>query len=115
MKQTSLEEVKKIAGTGDYRLIPVCREILSDITTPVQVMRKLKCVSDHCFLLESVEDSRQWGRYSFLGYNPTLEINLKDRVLVVTDEKGHSEKFTCSDPGAYIKKLVKDNRAPRLE
>ncbi len=115
MRQTSLEEVRKIAESGDYKLIPVVREILSDITTPVQVMKKLKNVSDHCFLLESVEDSRQWGRYSFLGYNPTMDISLKNHVLTVTDEKGNVSDRACDEPGAYIKKLVDAHRSPRLE
>ncbi len=79
MRQSSLEEVKKIALSGQYRLIPVIREILSDVATPVQVMRKLLMVSDHCFLLESVEDSRQWGRYSFLGYSPRMEVTSRGR------------------------------------
>jgi anthranilate synthase component 1 len=115
MHQTTFEEVQRIAGSGDYRLIPVVREILSDIATPVQVMRKLKNVSDHCFLLESVEDSRQWGRFSFLGYNPTMEINLKDHVMTVTDEKGETSSFHTDEPGAYIKELVNKNKSPRLE
>ena len=115
MHQTTFEEVKKIAGTGDYKLIPVVREILSDIATPVQVMRKLKNVSDHCFLLESVEDSRQWGRYSFLGYNPTMEISLKEHKLYVTDEKGEVTVTETDEPGAFLKELVQKNRSPRLE
>ena len=115
MHQTTFEEVKKIAGTGDYKLIPVVREILSDIATPVQVMRKLKNVSDHCFLLESVEDSRQWGRYSFLGYNPTMEISLKEHKLYVTNEKGEVTVTETDEPGAFLKKLVQKNRSPRLE
>ncbi|WP_026516114.1 anthranilate synthase component I [Butyrivibrio sp. MC2021] len=115
MHQTTFEEVKKIAGTGDYKLIPVVREILSDIATPVQVMRKLKNVSDHCFLLESVEDSRQWGRYSFLGYNPTMEISLKEHKLYVTDEKGEVTVTETDEPGAFLKELVHKNRSPRLE
>ena len=115
MHQTTFEEVLKIAGTGYYKLIPVVREILSDIATPVQVMRKLKNVSDHCFLLESVEDSRQWGRYSFLGYNPTMEISLKEHKLYVTDENGEVTESDCDAPGAFLKELVEKNKSPRLE
>lgn len=115
MQQTTFEEVLKIAGTGDYKLIPVVREIFSDIVTPVQVMRKLKNVSDHCFLLESVEDSRQWGRYSFLGYNPTMEISLKEHKLYVTDESGEVTVTECDEPGEFLKELVEKNRSPRLE
>lgn len=65
MEQTSLEELKRTAASGVYRRIPIWREIFSDIATPVQVLKKLLAVSDHCFLLESAEDNKQWGRYSF--------------------------------------------------
>ncbi len=115
MKQTSLEKVKEIAATGDYRLIPVIREILSDIATPVQVMRKIQNVSSHSFLLESVEDNRQWGRYSFLGYNPTMELRSKGNELVVAYKDGRKEVIRTDNPSEYIKELVKENRAPKLE
>ncbi len=114
MKQTSLEEVKKIVASGQYRLVPIIRQILSDVATPVQVMRKLQMVSDHCFLLESVEDSRQWGRYSFLGYNPTMQISSKGKDMTVTDEKGDVRTFETADPGEYIRQLVEENRSPKL-
>ncbi len=78
MKQTSLDEVRKIASSGDYKLIPVKREIFSDIRTPLETLRALQNVSNHCFLLESCEDNRQWGRYSFLGYAPDMTITVKD-------------------------------------
>ncbi len=115
MRQSSLEEVKKIALSGQYRLIPVIREILSDVATPVQVMRKLLMVSDHCFLLESVEDSRQWGRYSFLGYSPRMEVTSRGRRLTVTDENGAKTSFETDDPSSFIKELVEKNRSPKLK
>ena len=46
----------------DYRCIPVSRRILSDIATPIQVLRILKSVSRHCYMLESLEDADKWGR-----------------------------------------------------
>ena len=64
----SLAEVKVLAGSGNYRRIPVCRELLADRFTPVEVMRTLRAASCHCYLLESAEDSQKWGRFSFLGY-----------------------------------------------
>ncbi len=115
MIQTSLEEVKKIAEGGKYRLVPVIREILSDVATPVQVMRKIQNVSIHSFLLESVEDNRQWGRYSFLGYNPTMEISSKGKNLVVTHKNGSKEVINTDNPSEYIKKLVDENRSPKLK
>ncbi len=115
MRPESYEDVKELAKKGDYRLIPLIRELMADIATPVQVMRKLKNVSDHCFLLESVEDSRQWGRYSFLGYEPKVQITLKDHVLTVTSENGETKKMQTDEPGAFISNLVSENKSPRIE
>ncbi len=48
-------------------MAPVCCELMSDIRTPIEVLRILKNVSTHCFLLESVTEQEKWGRYTFLG------------------------------------------------
>ena len=55
----TLEAVKKL--TEDNRRIPLTREIYSDIRTPMEVLRVLKQVSTHCYMLESVEESKRWG------------------------------------------------------
>ncbi|MBO6147629.1 MAG: anthranilate synthase component I [Lachnospiraceae bacterium] len=113
MLQTSLEDIKRIAKEGDYRRIPVVRELLSDIRTPVGLLRVLLNVSSHTFMLESVEDSRQWGRYSFLGYEPSMEISCKDHILrVVKDGKVTTEHV--EHPSAYIRSVINENRAPKL-
>lgn len=113
MLQTSLEDIKRIAKDGDYRRIPVVRELLSDIRTPVGLLRVLLNVSSHTFMLESVEDSRQWGRYSFLGYEPSMEISCKDHILrVVKDGKVTTEHV--EHPSAYIRSVINENRAPKL-
>ncbi|MFN2927495.1 anthranilate synthase component I [Lachnospiraceae bacterium YH-ros2228] len=112
MKQTSYEEVRKIAASGDYKRIPVTREILSDIRTPVETLRALLNVTSHCFLLESVEDSRQMGRYTFLGYDPTMEISCKDHLLTI--KAGGTIQMKVDHPGPYIQKIIQDNRSPRL-
>ena len=70
----SLNEVKTIAASGRYRVLPVSCEILSDFTTPIEVMRILKNVSTHCYMLESAWANEKWGRYTFLGFDPKLEI-----------------------------------------
>ena len=70
----SLEEVKALAAAGKYKVLPVSCELLSDLCTPIQVLRKLKNVSSHCYILESVEDREKWGRYTFLGFDPKLEV-----------------------------------------
>ena len=69
----TLDEVRKIAQTGLYKRIPVCRELYADRYTPVEVMRTLRKASRHCYLLESASQTEVWGRYSFLGYDPGIQ------------------------------------------
>ena len=78
METLSLEQAKKAASADRYGLIPLTRELYADAVTPVEVMRILKNVSRHCYMLESAEDNKQWGRYTFLGYDPALEITCHD-------------------------------------
>lgn len=64
-------EVKKIAESGQYNVVPISCEILSDFTTPIETMKILKNVSTHCYMLESAVADEQWGRYTFLGFAPS--------------------------------------------
>ena len=73
MDMTTLDQAKALAATGDFDIVPVSCQLYADDVTPIMVLRKLQNVSRHCYLLESVENSTQ-GRYTFLGYNPTMEI-----------------------------------------
>ena len=56
----TLDEAKEL-GKG-YKVVPISKEILSDIRTPIEVLRILKGVSRHCYMLESVEHQDRWGR-----------------------------------------------------
>ncbi|MCR4839088.1 MAG: anthranilate synthase component I family protein [Eubacterium sp.] len=105
----SLEQVRKIAATGDYKVCPVSTELLSDFTTPIETMRILKSVSTHCYLLESAQASETWGRYTFLGYEPKLEITCRDGEMKVGDLK-----FTTQDPSEKLRELLAEYRSPRI-
>lgn len=74
----SLEEVRKVAAAGTYKVLPVSCEILADICTPIEAIKILKNVSSHCYMLESVAEHEKWGRYTFLGFDPKLEITCID-------------------------------------
>ena len=92
-----LEEAVKLKNESEYKIVPISTEILSDITTPIEVMKKLKSVSSHCYMLESIEDNRNWGRYTFLGYEPRMEISCTNSKLVI---KGEIElEVLTSNPG----------------
>ena len=68
----TFDEVKKIVAEKKFKVIPLSCEILSDIATPIEVLRILKNVSAHCYMLESVAEQEKWGRYTFLGFEPKL-------------------------------------------
>lgn len=106
----SLEEVKRIADTGQYDIIPLSIELLSDIKTPVQVLKVLLAASQHCYLLESVEDNEKWGRYSFLGYNPKLTITCSDGRMKIGDRE-----IETRDPNKYIREVLSGYKSPVIE
>ena len=103
----TLEKVKEIAASGEYRRIPVCKELYADRYTPVEVMRVLRKASKHCYLLESASQTEVWGRFSFLGYEPAMEITTKE--LYLTSYNSHyasdlSHLIRCFPPPPGFKK-----------
>ncbi|MBR3409305.1 MAG: chorismate-binding protein [Candidatus Methanomethylophilaceae archaeon] len=106
--EPTLEEVLKIAADGRYKKCPVCRRITSD-RTPADLAKVLMNVSNHCFLLESVDEDKNWGRYSFLGYDPSMAISCKNKTMRI----GDLEIFT-DDPASYVRQVVDARRSPRI-
>ena len=115
----SLETVKQLASQGDYKRIPVCRELFSDKYTPVEVMRMLKKASHHCYLLESASQSEAWGRYSFLGYDPVMEITCSEGEMKIrhTGENGKQEEKIChvTHPGETLRQVLDQYKSPKVE
>ena len=103
------EEMARYREAG-YKVAPVSCELLADICTPIQAVRKLKNVSSHCFLLESAEPQENWGRYTFLGYDPKLSITCSDGEMRVGDLKLKTE-----DPSAVLRQILAEYRSPRIE
>lgn len=121
MFSPSLEEVKKIAENKEYRRIPISYELFSDIATPVEVLRILKGTSNHCYMLESIEDAQKWGRYSFLGFDPLLEFTCQNGVVQIKGDADFNElnddliTIETDSPGEIIKDLVLKNKSPKLD
>ena len=105
-----LTMIRQLAADGTYKTAPVSMEILSDIRTPIEVMRILKRVSDHCYMLESVADNEKWGRYTFLGYNPGLEITCLNGHMKIGDLH-----FDTTDPRTYLKQILAERKSPRIK
>ena len=114
----SLEEVKELSRTGLYKRIPVCREIMADRFTTVEVMRILRAASHHCFILESAENNQPWSRYSFLGYDPSMEITCLNGKLTI--KKGEENEMvetvekTVAHPGDDIRRILAEYKSPKL-
>ncbi|MCR4960829.1 MAG: anthranilate synthase component I [Lachnospiraceae bacterium] len=104
-----IEEVKKYAESGKYDIFPLSAEILSDICTPIEAVRILKNVSVHTFMLESVSESETWGRYTFLGYDPKMDITVSEGHI-----RSGDLEFDSDDPAGFLRNLLAKYKSPRL-
>ena len=107
---TGLEEIRRAASEGKYKVFPVSCELMSDFTTPIETVRILKNVSKHCFMLESAKADEKWGRFTFLGYEPKFSITCSDGNIRIGDDSKKTD-----DPSECIRQLMKDFVSPRVE
>ena len=114
MIRPTLEEAMQYQK--DYKVVPVLKEIYSDIRTPMQVLKILKKASKHCYMLESVENQENWGRYTFLGYKPKLCVTCMNGKLKVTDVNGTViREVLVQHPEACINEILADYKSPKIE
>ena len=117
--QPSLEEVRALAAQPGICRVPVKRELFADCITTIEAMRALRAASNHCFLLESAEADQCWGRYSFLGFNPTLEVTCLDGQLSirrnVEGDEPLRETRQVDHPGAIIRQIIAENKSAKVE
>lgn len=106
----TLTEIRKIASDGKYRIVPVSCELLSDFTTPIEVMKILKNRSSHCYLLESAQANEKWGRYTFLGFDPKLEITCAQGEMKIGNRK-----VKTGNPSSYLRKILAEYKSPEFE
>ena len=111
MHSPPLEEFRRLAHS--YRVVPVWREVLADLTTPVAAFARL-VGSDDGFLLESVEHGERWSRWSFIGRNPMATIVARGRQVQVTGNLGVD---IPRDEGmlAALEVLLSHYRAPAID
>lgn len=104
-----LAKLQKLKENKEYTLAPISMEILSDFITPIEAIRILKAASTHAYLLESAKANENWGRYTFLGFEPELSISCIDGKMNVD-----GKEFECSDPTNYLRDLLKKYKSPRV-
>ncbi len=123
MNILSLKEAKQL-GSG-YQIVPIYTEMLADVTTPIEVLKKLKKKSRHCYILESVEEQKHFGRYTFLGYEPIMELTCQNGAVTIREgreanENGSynmilKEEKQTSHPGSCVREILKDYTSPKVE
>ena len=108
---TRFEDFVELSSRGT--LVPVCREVMADLLTPVSAFLRLAEDSEHAFLFESVEGGERLARYSFLGKDPFLILRSRGgRVLL--DEKGTTSERQESFV-EVLREVMSRYRAPRVE
>ena len=111
----SREDFLALAGT--HAIVPVWREVLADLSTPLGVYDRLRREPGPSFLLESVEHGERWGRYSFIGLHPLLRLVAKGGEVTVEGPAPAPvrEALATGDPLRVLDALLAALRAPQLE
>lgn len=105
MYYSTTQEFEKLCKQGN--LVPVYREILADVETPVSAFIKMDN-GKHVCLLESVEKGERWGRYSFLSVDPFMIFQTKGKVAYLLKSEGKNETYQIEgDPLSVLKKIMK--------
>jgi len=112
MYQPSYEEFCKKAKKGN--LVPVYKEILADLETPVSAFLKIDD-GKYSYLLESVEGGEKLGRYSFLGTSPFLIIRAKDKKIEVIKNGKKSISDIDENPLLVLKRLMAEYKPVTIE
>ena len=114
MYKRTLAELEAIKT--EYKIVPVSKEIFADLTTPIKVLKILKNISDNVYLFESVENTHHWGRYSFLGFNPSLEISCKNHLLKINKAINNEiQEIKTDNPNIEIREILKAYKSPKFE
>ena len=90
------------ALSAQGNLIPVCREIMADMDTPVSAFRKIDD-GRYAFLLESIEGGEKWARYSFLGSNPDTVIRSRGKTVEIITAGDAPRAIETEDPLGFVR------------
>ncbi len=104
MKVPAPDEFKKLAAQGN--LVPIYREIMSDLDTPVSAYLKVVANSEYAFLLESVQGGEKWGRYSFLGLDPAALFTVYGDRVEIQQEGKPLEVIAGKNPMAVLEEYM---------
>jgi anthranilate synthase component 1 len=111
MHKPDLETFKNLAEEAE--LVPVYREILADLDTPLTLFAKVAAQDSHAFLFESLEGGEKWGRYSFIGIDPLLTFtSFKDQMEIRRDD---TVETRTGNPLQELRNLLASFKAHQAE
>jgi anthranilate synthase component 1 len=110
MKMTSFEEFVELARQGTF--VPVCKELMADLLTPVSAFLKIAEYSDYAFLLESVEGGERIARYSFLGKDPLLVLRAAGACTIM--ERAGTTTTLDEPLIPVLRRVMAEYRAPSV-
>lgn len=108
----TIEEIKE--NFDGYRLVPIFYEMLSDTVTPIRIYKALSENEENAFILESVDNKEKWGRYSFIGVNPKLEVKITDHKAEIISEDGVKSEI-IDNPVKFLSGIMEEYKTPRLK
>ncbi|KZZ40442.1 anthranilate synthase, partial [Oleiphilus sp. HI0085] len=107
------EHFSQLAAQG-YNRIPVTREVLADLDTPLSTYLKL-ANGTYSYLLESVHGGEKWGRYSIIGLPCTQVLRISGSTATLEQDGEIIERHECSDPLAFVEEFQTRFKVPEIE
>ena len=107
---TDMEDLR--AWSDVYKTAPVVSRLTQVTRSATEVFLAAKKISRQCFILESLEDAESTGRYTFIGYDPSMGLSCKDGLLTI--QSGADIEIEVDTPAPYISKVIADNLGPRV-
>lgn len=107
------QQFKTLAGQG-YNRIPLMREVLADLETPLSTYKKLADQA-YSYLFESVQGGEKWGRYSIIGLPCSVRLTVRGHQLTLQDGDRIIEQKEVTDPLAYIEQFQQQFRVPHID
>ena len=106
------QQFKALADQG-YNRIPLTREVLADLDTPLSTYIKL-AKGPYSYLFESVHGGEKWGRYSIIGLPCSQVLSVRGHEISLQEEGALIEAETVADPLAWIENFQARFRAPEI-
>jgi anthranilate synthase component 1 len=106
------EQFASLASEG-YNRIPLLREVLADLDTPLSTYLKL-ADAPYSYLFESVQGGEKWGRYSIIGLPARTILTVRGDEITISDDGSVVEQATATDPLAWIEQFQARYRVPEV-